>query len=188
MASLFSSPEYLSAETVKFFLAAARYFRSFLNFQLFSLHTDPLLTLTVSQAALDSSSLAADFSTAHHLACWLETVFMTLDGDDRDNLLFTKHFTNALQRQEADPPISLKKEKYQDVLGENMAGMLKPVCSFYIKHLQMQRNYIAKEGKISSQELNNIDNVINQLSEILASNKFKGVEPYKFSIPENNAS
>ena len=188
MAPFFSTPEDLSAETVKFFLAAARHFRSFLNFQLFSLHTDPFLALAVSPTALNSTSLAADFSTAHHLACWLETVFMTLDGDNRDNLLFTQHFTKALQRQEADPPILLRKEKYQDVLGENMIGMLKPVCDFYVKQLKLQRDKLAKGGQISSQELGDINNVINRCSEVLASKKFRNVEPFVFSILENNAS
>lgn len=177
---------YLSAESIRFFLAAARHFRAFLNFQLFSLHTDPFLSPAISKPTFDSTTLAADFSTAHHLASWLETIFMALDGDNRDNLLFTKHFTSILQRQEADPPINLKKAKYQDVLGENMVSLLIPVCDFYIKYLRMQRNNLAKGNKISAQELNTIDNVINSLSEILASDKFRGVEPHKFSILENN--
>ena len=188
MASLFSSPEYLSAETVRFFLAAARHFRSFLNFQLFSLHTDPFLALAASPTALHSTSLAADFSTAHHLACWLETVFMTLDGDNRDNSLFTQHFMEALQRQEADPPILLRKEKYQDVLGENMIGMLKPVCDFYVKQLKLQSDKLAKGGKISGQELGDIKILINRFSDVLASKKFRNVEPFLFSILESNTS
>ena len=176
----------LSAETVKFFLAAARYFEAFLNFQLFSLHTEPFIGAIVNETTLQSTSLAADFSTAHHLAAWLETAFMALDGDNRDNARFTKYFTEALQRQHAGPPIQLKREQYQDILADNMIGMLKPVCGVYLNHLRMQRDKLAAGGKISREELERTDQLIERLSAVLAGKRFAEVKPFVFSILENS--
>jgi hypothetical protein len=174
----------LSAETVKFFLAAARYFEAFLNFQLFSLHTDPFIGVSANETALQSTSLAADFSTAHHLAVWLETAFMALDGDNRDNARFMKYFTEALQRQHAGPPIQLKHQQYQDILADNMISMLKPVCNVYLNHLRMQRDNLAVGGKISRQALDQIDEVITHSSTMLAGKRFAEVKPFVFSILE----
>jgi hypothetical protein len=175
----------LSAETVRFFLAASRYFEALLNFKLFSLHTDPFIVQTVSQTTLHSTSLAADFSAAHHLAVWLETAFMTLDGDNQDNLRFMKHFTDALQRQQAGPPIQLKREQYQDILADNMISMLKPICGVYLNHLRMQRDKLAAGGKISRQELEKTDKMIEQLSAVSTGKRFAEVKPFAFSILEN---
>jgi hypothetical protein len=178
----------LSAETVRFFLAAARHFEALLNFQLFSLHTDPFIPQSVSEATLHSTSLFADFSTAHHLAAWLETAFMALDGDNRDNARFMKYFTDALQRQQVGPPIQLKREQYQDILADNMLGMLKPVCGVYLNHLRLQRDKLAAGGKISSQELERIDQLIARLSVVLAGKRFAEVKPFVFSILENSTT
>ncbi len=176
----------LSAETVRFYLAAARHFEALLNFQLFSLHTDTFVTQIVSEATLHSTSLFADFTTAHHLAAWLETAFMTLDGDNRDNARFMKYFTDALQRQQAGPPIQLKREQYQDILADNMIGMLKPVCGVYLNHLRLQRDKLAAGEKISRQELEGTDQLIERLSAVLAGKRFAEVKPFVFSILENS--
>lgn len=177
------SQAHLTAEVVKFFLAAARHFKSYLQFQYHSLHTDPFFSSSFDSEVLSSTSLISDFGTAHHLSAWLETAFMTLDGDNRDNLKFMTHFQETLRREEGqDPPIELKLDEYPDILADNMTCMLKPICHFYLKQLQLQRDKLAMGDKTVSQDLETIDASIDRFSAVLASKKFTDVEPFSFSI------
>lgn len=179
-------PNFLATETVQFFIAATRFVENYLRFQIHSLYTDPFFTSSFPEETnfFEATALAADFSTVHHLACWLETAFITLDGNNKDNLSFMMHFTKALQEENRqDSPIMLKREKYEDIVFGMNVAMLRPICHFYLKHLQMQRNSIATSKKLTPDALKIIDAILARLSIVMASEKFASVaEDYAFSV------
>jgi len=165
-----------TAEMVKFFIAAAHYHENLLGRQLADLSSDPFTSPALRKdRAFYSLPLYKELDSARHLRAWLDTAFIILQGDNRDNRRFMKAFTAELRAKEMRP-IELKQDEYTIMMGTMNASRLKEPCALYLQYLREQRDVLAAGSKVASKDLDALDATLERLSEIMNSEMFSEEE------------